>query len=416
MKRIYLAGLIAIPLFFSAQLTPISTAAGSTAPFFAIDANNPSSFTYTGSSVGSSITESANGATGTASGVSYEASALTNSLVFGTGKYLTFSNNVKPDFTNGASIQIVAYFTSSSYDSSWPRVLAVGSTSAWGAAYDEFSIELSQSGQLQIFMNKAGGSNTYTCWSTGNEIVANAFALYSFQVGTGVCNISVNGTAVSTTTSEATVTYASKIPVTSNTWNFRVASMTHAVQSTLPNGKIRSIIMSTGTSSTNSVTFMENGGSGYMASQIGSTIANLNTNTYTKSGYYLTGWNTKSDGSGNSYAPGGSFNFGTTSSMLFAQWAQLIPSLSLSGITTASFRSSTPITLTTNVSGKYTFFESGKRIPGCISLNGAPPSVTCNWRPAKIGAYLVTAVGKVNGTNYSSNASTVIITKRSGIR
>jgi hypothetical protein len=174
--------------------------------------------------------------------------------------------------------------------------------------------------------------------------------------------------------------------------------------------------MSTGTSSTNSVTFMENGGTGYMASQIGSSTAALSANTYTRSGYSFTGWNTKADGSGTPYAAGALYNFATASNMLFAQWSQLAPSLSLTNLTTASFRTATPLTLTINVSGKYTFFDSNKRIAGCINVTGTPPTVTCNWKPTKIGAYVISAQGKINSTNYHSNSSTVIVSARSNRR
>ena len=322
MKKVVSKGLIALTFLPALFLPEVSLAAPSTIPAFVVDVNNPSSFSFSGSSVNSAITESANNISGTASGLTFENSGATNSLVFGVGRYLNFSNNVKPDVTNGTSIQIVALFTSSSYDGTWPRVLAFGSTAGWGSGNDEFSIQLSSTGQFQVYMNKSGTTGTYTCGTTGNAIVANAFAIYSVQVGpSGVCNVYVNGSTQATTTSEATVSFASRVPLSSNTWNFRVGSMSNNVQSTLPNGKIRSVILSAGTTSANSVTFMENGGTGYMASQVGSSTISLSTNTFTRSGYTFTGWNTKADGTGTSYANGASFNFATSSAMLFASSA-----------------------------------------------------------------------------------------------
>jgi hypothetical protein len=339
---------------------------------------------------------------------------VTNSFVFGLNRYLNFSNNVKPDITNGISIQVVALLTASSYNNSWPRLLAFGSTTAWGQGNDEFSIQLSDTGQMQVYMNKSGTTGTFTCGSTSNAIVANAFALYSVRVGpSGTCNITVNGNSLATTSSEASVTFASKVPSTSNTWNFRIGSMTHAVQSTLPDGKIRSVILSSGTTSTNSVTFMENSGTGYMASQVGSSNSLLSTNTFTRSGYSFTGWNTKSDGSGTAYADGANYNFASGSTMLFAQWSVVPPSLSIPKLSNATYRTNFPITMTINTAGRYTFLDSGKRIGGCINLNGNPPSVTCNWRPTKIGAYSISAIGKISGTNYPSNATPVIVSQRS---
>lgn len=409
--------LIAALVISPALLPFTSFAAGSTTPAFLVDVNNPASFTFSGSTVNSSITESANNVAGTATGLTLDSSAPTRSLVFGSNKYLSFSNSVKPDITNGVSIQIVAYLTSSSYDSSWPRVLDMGPTNGWGGGYDNFSIQLSDSGQFQIYMSRSGTSGGYFCGTTSSAVSANAFAMYSFRLGPGgVCNISVNGVTAASTNSEATQTYASKVPNIASTLNFRIGTMNTNVQSTLPSGKIRTVILSSGTSSTNAVTFMENGGTGYMASQLGSSSAALNSNTYTRSGYAFTGWNTKSDGTGTSYSEGATYNFGSASSMLFAQWAIAPPSLSLPQIATTNYRSTVAVDMTINSAGTYTFFENGKRIPRCISLSGTPPTVRCNWKPAKIGGINITASGKVSSTTYYSNSVRVNVVKRSGTR
>ncbi|MFA5574619.1 MAG: InlB B-repeat-containing protein [Brumimicrobium sp.] len=70
------------------------------------------------------------------------------------------------------------------------------------------------------------------------------------------------------------------------------------------------------------VIFDANGGTGTMANQ---TIAeggsaNLNSNTFTRSGYVFAGWNTNADGSGTSYADGDNFNMGSADVTLYAQW------------------------------------------------------------------------------------------------
>ena len=403
-----------LAILLAGMLPSISYSAGSTIPVFVVDVNNPTSFTFTGSSVNSNVTESANSVSGTATSLTYENSTVTNSLVFGSGKYLSFSNNVKPDITNGASIQIVAYLTASSYNSSWPRVLEFGSTSYWGSGYDNFSIQLSDSGQIQIYMSRSGTSGVYTCGSTGNAVIANAFASYSIQVGpSGVCRMAVDGSSVATTNSEASTTFAGKVPNTATTMNFRIGSMAYNAQSILPNGKIRSVIFSSGTTTTNSVTFMENGGTGYMASQLSSSNQSLNSNTYTKSGYSFTGWNTKSDGTGTAYANGDTFSFSTKSSILYAQWSVVPPSLSLSLSSNATYRTNYPIALTINSAGRYTFFSAGKKIPSCINMLGTPPTLMCNWKPSRRGSISLRATGTISGTSYSSNSPTILVTDRS---
>lgn len=421
MRRILAAIGLSLAVLLSASLAFLSPtqsiAAGSTIPVFVIDANNSSTFSYTGSTVNSVVSESANNITGTAYSLTFEAGSITNALVFGTSRFLNFSNNVKPDVTNGASIQFVAYFTSSSYNGTWPRLLAFGQTNGWGSGNDEFSIQLSDSGQMQVYLNKLGTTGTYTCGTSSNAILANEFAMYSIQVGpNGVCRVVVNGSSLATSTSEATTSFASRVPSASNTWNFRVGSMSNAVQSTLPSGKIRSLIISSGTSATNSVTFMENGGSGFMASQLGSISTNLNSNTLTRSGYTFSGWNTKADGTGTPYANGALYNFASNSALLYAQWAVLTPTLSLPDLSVATYRTSYQINLTINTAGSYTFYDSGKRIAGCINILGTPPTLTCNWKPSKIGSYSISAMGKVGSSTYYSNSSRVMVVKRTNTR
>ena len=69
------------------------------------------------------------------------------------------------------------------------------------------------------------------------------------------------------------------------------------------------------------LSYNANGGSGSMASQTVTEgqAAKLKANTFTKSGYYFTGWNTKANGSGTSYSDGAYATFyGNTT--LYAQW------------------------------------------------------------------------------------------------
>ncbi|MBL8063643.1 MAG: S-layer homology domain-containing protein [Anaerolineales bacterium] len=70
------------------------------------------------------------------------------------------------------------------------------------------------------------------------------------------------------------------------------------------------------------VTFKANGGSGSMISQVASSPTALNANTFTRTGYSFSGWNTAANGSGTSYANGAIYNF-TADITLYAQWTAL---------------------------------------------------------------------------------------------
>jgi uncharacterized repeat protein (TIGR02543 family) len=68
------------------------------------------------------------------------------------------------------------------------------------------------------------------------------------------------------------------------------------------------------------VTFNANGGSGTMSSQAANTSTALTANTFSRTGYSFTGWNTAANGSGTAYSDGSTYAFsaGTT---LYAQWS-----------------------------------------------------------------------------------------------
>ena len=67
------------------------------------------------------------------------------------------------------------------------------------------------------------------------------------------------------------------------------------------------------------VTFNANGGTGVMATQSGSSAANLSSNSFVQSNYLFNGWNTAANGSGTGYADGASYPFASDVT-LYAQW------------------------------------------------------------------------------------------------
>ena len=70
---------------------------------------------------------------------------------------------------------------------------------------------------------------------------------------------------------------------------------------------------------TYTVTFDANGGTGTMAAQTAALPITISQNTFTRSGFNFSGWNTSSDGSGTSYTDEGSYNT-TADVTLYAQW------------------------------------------------------------------------------------------------
>jgi uncharacterized repeat protein (TIGR02543 family) len=75
-----------------------------------------------------------------------------------------------------------------------------------------------------------------------------------------------------------------------------------------------------------SVTFDPNGGSGTMSPQTANVPTALTLNTFTRTGYSFTEWNTVADGSGTGYADGATYSFGEDIT-LYAQWS--LPTISV---------------------------------------------------------------------------------------
>ena len=104
---------------------------------------------------------------------------------------------------------------------------------------------------------------------------------------------------------------------------------------------------------TYTVQFDNNGGSGSMSNQTGSSSANLHSNAFSRNGYNFTGWNTAADGSGDDYTNGASYPFNADVTM-YAQWAP------------ASYN------VNFNSQGGNQFPSSGYSYGGCVALPGAP--------------------------------------------
>ena len=70
------------------------------------------------------------------------------------------------------------------------------------------------------------------------------------------------------------------------------------------------------------VTFNTNGGTGTMSNQVANVPTALTLNTFTRTGYTFSGWNTAGNGSGTAYADGAAYSFAADIT-LYAQWTAL---------------------------------------------------------------------------------------------
>lgn len=97
-------------------------------------------------------------------------------------------------------------------------------------------------------------------------------------------------------------------------------------------------------------------------------------------------------------------------------------SIETTNISSAVFRTNSPLVVTTTTEGKVTFFASGKRIAGCINVRTVSSSTitaTCNWKPSLIGLNQIYAIFTPTiNPSYTAQTEyvTVLVSRRSGTR
>ena len=399
-KFLRLALVVAVTSSIFSSIAPAK--ATSNTPYFNLDASSSSGITLSGSSV-TGITELGNSFTGTPSSLTFD--NYTQSFVFSNSS-INFGTSVKPDLTNGISIQFVAKISNNWTSGSYPRLFDIGDS--FGG--NDLSVQIDTSGNLVFYMWKSGVSGSYICTTSASPIDTSNFVMYSFNIGSnGACTISVNGSSVTSTNNNSTYSYSTRVFSTTNsTWYSRVgAFITNGAQSYLA-GNLRNLVISAGSSSPNTVTFVPNGGSGYTASQTNVASAALNANQFTKSGGVFNGWNTKSDGTGTSYSDRASFAF-SSSIILYAQWSSNVtvtPTISSgtyvtgTSVPTVSYSASPVITFTSNPTCSiYAVSDLSYLSP--VTLNGSTPT----------GNYVAHCVGGVASgytVLYGSDASLTV--------
>lgn len=126
---------------------------------------------------------------------------------------------------------------------------------------------------------------------------------------------------------------------------------------------------------TYSITFDANTGSGSMGTQsiACAASANLTANSFTKTGYTFSGWNTAANGSGTSYSDQASYTMGTANATLYAQWTANNNTLTFDGNGSTSGNTATQTiasnaTANLNING---FINTGYNFSGwSTTLNG----------------------------------------------
>jgi uncharacterized repeat protein (TIGR02543 family) len=312
-------------------------------PLLWLDAANSTSYTGSGTTWSDL---SPNGRNGTiVGGVTYNAQDQT--FVFpggtnGNGGYVSLSGNLD-SFPSGITIEFEGEF--GGVRSNWERIFdfaaGVGSTANafWVGQFDGFN-ELA----IEVWSN---GTQLGYCYTTTNQTAlgtAGDRSLNKWLItidGTAPhnCRIYKNGVEIATRVSTYAAANFSPTganltgsafalpPTESRPSNFLGRS--NFVADNDFEGSIRyiriydqSLTAQEAVQNTSStVTFLPNGGTGTMASQSGLLSAALTLNTFTRSGFSFSGWNTDQNGNGTPYIDGETYSFGSNVT-LYAQWTQ----------------------------------------------------------------------------------------------
>jgi hypothetical protein len=260
----------------------------------------------------------------------------------GQGGHVALSANMN-DFTAGITIEFEGEF--GLQRSAWERIfdfaLGVNQTAnaLWVGQFESTN-ELA----IEVFI---GGTGQGYCYTTTNGTALGTAGDRSFNkwvvsidgTSPNKCRIYKNGTEINTRVTSFASRNLSPAGSNANGSNYTLPTVTSRPSAFLGRsnfvadrdleGSIRYIRIynqsltpaQAAQNSSNNVIFDANGGTGTMATQAGLSSATLTPNSFTRSGFTFTGWNTNPNGNGTPYADGATYPF-TSNVLLFAQWTQ----------------------------------------------------------------------------------------------
>lgn len=181
-------------------------------------------------------------------------------------------------------------------------------------------------------------SDTTVDYTLSSNYTANAditlYAIWQVNTYTVTYNANSGSNAPSsqsyTYSSSATITLSSSVPTrtgyTFKNWNTKSdgSGTSYSPGATFNRSNTSTTLYAQWTVNTYTLSYNANGGSGAPSSQsytyASSGTITISSTKPTRTGYTFASWNTKADGSGTKYSPGGTFNRSNSSTTLYAQW------------------------------------------------------------------------------------------------
>ena len=372
-----------------------------------------------------------------ASGVRMPAMQFYNQTTATTGKYgaVNAGGSVSWGAFNGFTISFYANFGTNS--SNWDRIIDFGSAAGGSSGYN---IEVGRSGvdPSKVFLETWTGAGTSNGYCATDPITNNTWAHYAIVLTATQCLTYKNGTLQSTTSYTGLPSNVARGAnyIGRSWWNgdgmysggladlalYNVALADTEVAQNYAEQGAAQVLSFTSTAPANAIS-----GVGSYAvtdtstSQLpvtttidasSSAVCSISNGTVTFAGGGTCTINANQPGNAN-------YSAGTQMQQGFSITGNSSLVFTIAGnATTAIYRQSLGLTATVSPTGKVTFYQQGKAIPGCKGLIGSG-AVTCNWKPAQKATITLTV--KFVPTNASLNTRTagplmVSVGKRTGTR
>ena len=156
---------------------------------------------------------------------------------------------------------------------------------------------------------------------TANFAPTSYSVTYNLGGGSGTTPTQANTNYGASFTTAASTGFA-KTGYTFAGWNDGISTYAAGATYTMPASNVTLTAQWTALPN-HTVTFNNNNGTGSMTAQVANVATNLTTNTFTRTGYSFSGWNTVAGGGGTAYADGASYAFAADVT-LYAQWTAAV--------------------------------------------------------------------------------------------
>ncbi len=276
-------------------------------------------------------------------------------------------------------------------DPSFINTFLTNSTGAVTYSSSNTGVATVNSSDGQVILVGAGTANITASTAASSPYCATTLS-YALTVNPSSYNLTYdgNGNTGGTVPTGGSYSAGSTVTVSGNTGNLIKTCANFNGWNTAANGSgtayapgasftinANTTLYAQWTSTLKTITFSSNGGTGTMTTQTACAPEAIKTNTYTRTGYTFSGWNTAANGSGTAYANAAMYDF-SADVTLYAQWSPNTNTITFNG--NGATAGSTPLqTLATAASAPLNlngFTRTGYTFAGWANTAGGTVAYT----------------------------------------